>query len=301
MAPYKPRVLVVGSSNTDLVVFCERLPKPGETVSGGEFKMFGGGKGANQAVAAARAGADVVFVGAYGTDSFGQAARERLTKEGINLDYFKSVTDAPSGVALILVDGVTRDNLIAVAKSANEAVDSAMISAARSAFESSEVVISQLEVRDPAIEAAAQLCHELGKRFILNPAPTRPLAKPIYERVYAMVVNEHEARSLSGEEEIEKAIAWFLVQGCQVVVVTLGADGVTFSDGGQVTHIRAPEVTPVDTTGAGDCFVGWLGVGLAESLSLADAVARACKAASLATTRPGAQDGMPFRNEVDGL
>jgi ribokinase len=299
MAPYKPRVLVVGSSNTDLVVFCERLPKPGETVLGGEFKMFGGGKGANQAVAAARAGANVVFLGAYGADSFGQAARERLIKEGINVDYFKSVTDAPSGVALILVDGVTRDNLIAVAKSSNEAVDSAMISAARSAFESSEVVISQLEIRDEAIEAVAQLCHELGKRFILNPAPARPLARPIYERVYAMVVNEHEAHSFSGEEEIEKAIVWFLAQGCRAVVVTLGADGVTFSDGGQVRHIPAPKVIPVDTTGAGDCFVGWLGVGLAENLSLADAVARAARAASLATTRPGAQDGMPFRDEVE--
>jgi ribokinase len=299
MAPYKPRVLVVGSSNTDLVVFCERLPKPGETVLGGVFKMFGGGKGANQAVAAARAGADVIFVGAYGADNFGQAARERLIKEGINVDYFKSVADAPSGVALILVDGVTRDNLIAVAKSANEAVDSAMIFAARSAVASSEVVISQLEIRDEAVEAVAQLCHELGKRLILNPAPARPLARPIYERVYAMVVNEHEAHSFSGEEEIEKAIVWFLAQGCRAVVVTLGADGVTFCDGGQVRHIPAPEVTPVDTTGAGDCFVGWLGVGLAENLSLPDAVARAGRAASLATTRPGAQDGMPFRGEVE--
>jgi ribokinase len=300
MAPHKPRVLVVGSSNTDLVVFCNRLPKPGETVLGGEFKMFGGGKGANQAVAAARAGAEVVFLGAYGADSFGQAARERLIKEGINADCFKLVTDAPSGVALILVDGVTRDNLIAVAKSANEAVDSAMISAARSSFENSDVIISQLEIRDEAVEAAAQLCRELGKRFILNPAPARPLAKPIYESVYAMVVNEHEARSFSGEEAIEEAIAWFLGQGCRAVVVTLGAEGVTFSDGGEVTHIGAPKVTPVDTTGAGDCFVGWLGVGLAERLSLADAVARACRAASLATTRPGAQDGMPFRDEVTG-
>jgi ribokinase len=296
----KPRVLVVGSSNTDLVVFCERLPKPGETVLGGEFKMFGGGKGANQAVAAARAGGDVTFLGAYGEDSFGTVARERLAKEGIRLDYFKSVTGTPSGVALILVDGVTRDNLIAVAKSANEAVDSAMIFNARTAFEAADVVISQLEIRDEAVEAVSRICKEVGKPLILNPAPTRPLTKAIYESVHILVVNEHEVRTLSGIEDIETATAWFQTQGCRVVVVTLGAEGATyvsFSDGKQGS-VPAARVVPVDTTGAGDCFVGWLGVGVAEGLSLEDAVRRAVVAASLKTTRPGAQDGMPYRKDV---
>jgi ribokinase len=296
----KARVLVVGSSNTDLVVFCERLPKPGETVLGGEFKMFGGGKGANQAVAAARAGGDVTFLGAYGADTFGDAARERLAKEGIRLDHFKCVTGMPSGVALILVDGVTRDNLIAVAKSANEAVDSAMISAARSAFEVADVVISQLEIRDEAVNAVAQICKELKKPFILNPAPTRPLSKTIYENIDILVVNEHEVRTLSGIEDIKQATAWFRTQGCRVVVVTLGADGATFVSFSDGKHgsVPATKVTPVDTTGAGDCFVGWLGVGIAEGLNLEQAVQRAVKAASLATTRPGAQDGMPYREEV---
>src|ERR1700746_1484754 len=216
----KPRVLVAGSSNTDLVVFCERLPKPGETVLGGEFKTFGGGKGANQAVAAARAGGDVIFLGAYGDDSFGNAARDRLAREGIRLDYFKRVAGAPSGVALILVDGVTRDNLIAVAKSANEAVDSAMVSAARDAFARADVVVSQLEIRDGAIEATARLCQELNRRFILNPAPTRTLPKQVYESLYSIVVNEHEALGLSGESSIEKSVDWFLRQGCKMVVIT---------------------------------------------------------------------------------
>ena len=264
--------------------------------------MFGGGKGANQAVAAARAGGEVVFLGARGADDFGAAAQERLAKEGIKVNEFHCVPDAPSGVALILVDGVTRDNLIAVAKSANEAVDSAMVSAARSSFESADVVISQLEIRDGAIDAVARICHELGKRFILNPAPTRPLPNVIYERVYILVVNEHEARSLSGEEDIEKAMAWLLAQGCQIVVVTLGPDGAMFASLSDDVHgvIPAPKVVPVDTTGAGDCFVGWLGVSIAEGLDLESAVRRACQAASLATTRPGAQDGMPYRHEVVG-
>jgi ribokinase len=298
----KARVLVVGSSNTDLVVFCERLPKPGETVLGGEFKMFGGGKGANQAVAAARAGSDVTFLGAYGTDSFGEAARERLAKEGIRLDRFQRIADAPSGVALILVDGVTRDNLIAVAKSANESVDSAMVSAARSSFEAADVVISQLEIKDEAIDAVAQISHETGKAFILNPAPTRPLSRIAYERVHVLVVNEHEARTLSGEEDIEAALTWFEKQGCRAVVVTLGAAGakyVSFADGKRGS-VPATKVVPVDTTGAGDCFVGWLGVGIAEGLSLEEAVQRAVRAASLKTTRHGAQDGMPYREDVLG-
>ena len=298
----KPRILVVGSSNTDLVVYCQRLPKPGETVLGGEFKMFGGGKGANQAVAAVRAGGDVTFLGAYGADRFGDEARERLVKEGIRVDYFRRVTEAPSGIALILVDGVTRDNLIAVVKSANEAVDAAMISAARSAFEAADVVISQLEIRDEAVNAVAQICNELKKPLILNPAPTRALAKTIYESVDIFVVNEHEVRTLSGIENIEAATAWFQTQGCRVVVVTLGADGATFvsfSDGKQGA-VPPPKVTPVDTTGAGDCFVGWLGVGIAEGLNLEQSVQRAVKAASLKTTRPGAQHGMPYRDEVVG-
>src|ERR1700676_4123737 len=132
--PARPHLLVVGSSNTDMVLFCDRLPKSGETVLGGQFQMFGGGKGANQAVAAARAGGAVTFLGAHGADSFGEDARKRLIKEGINVDHFQCVQNVPSGVPLILVDGVTRDNLIAVAKSANETVDSATVSSARAAF-----------------------------------------------------------------------------------------------------------------------------------------------------------------------
>src|ERR1700731_371382 len=124
----KPKILVVGSSNTDLVVFCDRLPKPGETVLGGEFKTFGGGKGANQAVAAARAGGAVTFLGAHGADTFGSAARDRLTKEGINVDYFQVLKSGAGGFAFVLVGGFPRENLIAVARSANEAVDSAMVS-----------------------------------------------------------------------------------------------------------------------------------------------------------------------------
>jgi ribokinase len=281
-----------------MVVFCDRLPHPGETVLGGEFHMFGGGKGANQAVAAARAGGAVTFLGAYGADTFGTDARDRLLKEGINVDYFQCVPGVPSGVALILVDGVTRENLIAVAKSANEAVDSAMVSAARPIFETAGAVISQLEIRDGAIEAVARICHELGKPFVLNPAPSRLLPKLVYESLYIIVVNEHEARDITGQEDIPSAVRRLHQLGCKNVVVTLGARGVMFSEGETVEFVAAPKVHAVDTTGAGDCFVGWLGVGVAEGLSLRAATERACQAASIKVTRAGAQGGMPYRAEV---
>jgi ribokinase len=281
-----------------MVVFCDRLPHPGETVLGGEFHMFGGGKGANQAVAAARAGGAVTFLGAYGADTFGTDARDRLLKEGINVDYFQCVPGVPSGVALILVDGVTRENLIAVAKSANEAVDSAMVSAARPIFETAGAVISQLEIRDGAIEAVARICHELGKPFVLNPAPSRLLPKLVYESLYIIVVNEHEARDITGQEDIPSAVRRLHQLGCKNVVVTLGARGAMFSEGETVEFVAAPKVHAVDTTGAGDCFVGWLGVGVAEGLSLRAATERACQAASIKVTRAGAQGGMPYRAEV---
>ncbi|MBV9673772.1 MAG: ribokinase [Verrucomicrobia bacterium] len=296
--PSAPNILVIGSSNTDLVVYCDRLPKPGETVLGGEFQTFGGGKGANQAVAAARAGGAVTFLGAYGRDSFGAQARERLAKEKIALEYFYQVDHLPSGVALILVDGVTRDNLIAVARSANESVNSRLILEARTAFERADVFVSQLEIPDEAITSIALLAAELGKTYVLNPAPSRPLTKSIYSAVHTIVVNEHEAVDLSGSDEIAASIDWFHTQGCRNVVVTLGADGVSFSEGHGIRSISAPKVTPVDTTGAGDCFVGWLSVGLGEGLELSVAVDQACRAASLAVTRPGAQSGMPYRHEV---
>jgi ribokinase len=294
----KPEILVIGSSNTDMVVFCDRLPSPGETMLGGQFQMFGGGKGANQAVAAARAGAQVTFLGAHGADTIGSAARDRLLKEGINVDYFQCVREAPSGVALILVDGVTRENLIAVAKSANDSVDSAMVSSARSAFERASVVIAQLEIRDGAIEAAARICHDFGKRFLLNPAPSRLLPKRIYESLYIVVVNEHEARDVTGKTDLRESVQHLHGLGCKNVIVTLGSKGVMFSEGETLEFIEALKVQALDTTGARDCFVGWLGVGVAEGLSLAGAIKQACKAAALKVTREGAQSSMPYRHEV---
>jgi ribokinase len=272
MSRSRPRLLVVGSSNTDLVIQCDRLPKPGETLLGGEFARFAGGKGANQAVAAARAGARVTFVGAHGRDDFGHAAKAGLKREGIDVRFFRDVTGAPSGIALILVGGKTRENLIAVARSANEHVSLRGVN-----FAGYDAVLCQLEIPLSIVHEAARRAKAAGIPFILNPAPARKLPAALLRLVHTLVPNEHE-----------------VVPGARHTVITLGARGAQI---GQL-RIPAPKVKPVDTVGAGDCFCAWLAVGIAEGLSLEDAARRAVRAASISVTRPGAQAGMPRRREV---
>jgi ribokinase len=266
-------LLVIGSSNTDLVIQCDRLPRPGETLLGGEFARHAGGKGANQAVAAARAGARVTFVGAHGADDFGRAAKAGLEREGIDVRCFRE-TNAPSGVALILVGGRKRENMIAVARSANEHVTLRGVD-----FSRYDAVVCQLEIPVPIVHEAARRARAAGIPFILNPAPARRLPAALLRLVHTLVPNEHE-----------------VMPGAQNTVITLGARGAQVGD----LRIPAPKVKPVDTTGAGDCFTAWLAVGIAEGLSLEAAARRAVQAAAIAVTRSGAQSGMPYRRDVTG-
>jgi ribokinase len=295
------RVVVVGSSNTDLVLTCDRLPKPGETLLGSEFQQFAGGKGANQAVAAARAGARVTFIGAHGNDDFGRAAKAGLKREGIDVRQFRQVAGISSGIALILIGGRDRQNLIAVAKSANDRVKDIRLPKA-------DAVVAQLEIPLPAVMEAARQAHAAGIPFILNPAPARKLPASLLRLIHTLVPNEHEVRILAGGGEgpppsggrrsVGAAARHLRTLGVQNVVVTLGGRGAMMVDDDGERVIPAPKVRPVDTVGAGDCFTAWLAVGIAEKLPLAQAVARACRAAALAVTRPGAQAGMPWRREV---
>ncbi|MEI8063968.1 MAG: ribokinase [Verrucomicrobiota bacterium] len=279
-ATHKPHLIVVGSSNTDLVIQCDRLPKPGETLLGGAFARFAGGKGANQAVAAARAGARVTFIGAHGNDDFGRAAKAGLRAEGIDVRFFCQRAGVPSGVALILVGGRDRQNLIAVSRSANDTLSAADVRAARSAFRQADAVVAQLEIPLAAVQASAELAAEAGIPFILNPAPAQKLPAKLLRLVETLTPNEHEVRVVG--------------KGARRTVVTLGARGVLIGK----LRVPAPKVKPVDTVGAGDCFTAWLAVGIAEGLSLEDAARRAVRAASIAVTRSGAQPGMPYRREV---
>jgi ribokinase len=292
------RIVVVGSSNTDMVITTSRLPAPGETVTGGAFAQFAGGKGANQAVAAARAGAKVAFVGAHGVDAIGRAAKAGLRREGIDVRHFVERAGVSSGVALIFVGGASRENMIGVARSANDTVSVADVLAAEEKVRRADVVLAQLEVPLAAVDAAAKLAARHGVPFILNPAPACRVPQALLKRVHVLTPNEHEARLLSGKNDTRDAARALLRLGCGCVVVTLGARGalVCSSDGEQL--VRAPRVRPVDTVGAGDCFSAWMAVGIAEGLSPVESARRAVRAASIAVTRPGAQAGMPRREEV---
>lgn len=292
------RLVVVGSSNTDLVIECTRLPGPGETLAGGEFARYAGGKGANQAVAAARAGAKVVFIGAHGDDEFGRTAKMALRREGIDVRYFKQTNKAPSGIALILIGGKSRQNLIAVARSANDTLSVADLQKAAPAFRNASAVVCQLEIPPATVEAAARLAASRCIPFILNPAPARPVPARVLRLVHTLTPNEHEATLLTGKKNSDEAAKQLLKAGCKNIVITLGARGalVMDRDGGRL--IPARRVKPVDTVGAGDCFTAWLSVGIAEGLPLDRAAARAVAAATVAITRHGAQAGMPYRKEL---
>ncbi len=280
----KPHIVVVGSSNTDLVLNCARLPKPGETLLGGAFQQFAGGKGANQAVAAARAGACVTFIGAHGPDDFGRAAKAGLKREGIDVRQFREVAGISSGIALILIGGRDRQNMIAVAKSANDSVTDVRIPPA-------DAVVAQLEIPLPAVEDAARQAQAAGIPFLLNPAPAQKLPASLLRLVHTLTPNEHEVELLGGIAKLRRL-------GVRQIVVTLGAKGVLVVDNTGERRVPAPKVKPVDTVGAGDCFTAWLAVGIAEKLPLDKAVERACRAAAIAVTRQGAQPGMPMRTEV---
>jgi ribokinase len=295
---FAPQVLLFGSSNTDLVIVCERLPKPGETLLGGTFQRSAGGKGANQAVAAARAGARVVFVGARGGDDFGTFAMEGLKREKIDVRHFAVHKDASSGIALILVGGNSRENLIVVARSANDLISQKSVEAVRPEFFKADVILTQLEIPMEAVKAAARLANEAKKPFLLNPAPARALPKSLLRLVHTLTPNEHEATILTGEQNPERASEKLLELGCGNVVVTLGAKGALLANRSGIRRFAAPRVKPVDTVGAGDCFTGWLATGIGEGLTMEHAVERAVRAAGISITRPGAQNAMPRRQEV---
>ncbi len=284
-----PRVAVVGAVNVDLVVRVERLPAPGETVTDGMFSQHQGGKGGNQAVAAARVlgdTGDVVMICAVGGDDLGRQALDALRGDGIALDPAEPSSDRPTGVALILVDG-SGENQIAVAPGANETLQPATV---RAALERSEptVVLGSLEIPSAAVIEAADWSHERGVPFVLNPAPMdAPVVRDLQNRVAYLLPNEHELAQLGGTPP------------GVTVIETRGADGVRIHGADGDEHVPASAVDAVDTTGAGDCFSGVFAAGLAEGRPLREAVERAVTAAAMSVTVTGAREGMPTRRQLD--
>jgi len=299
----RPKILVVGSTNTDMVVAAPALPAPGQTVLGGAFRMTPGGKGANQAVAAARAGGDVTFITAVGDDNFGAESIARFQADGIDTRHIATCPGVPSGVALIMVDA-RGENMIAVAPGANARLLPGDLAAAETAFRTTAFLIMQLEIPPESVQWAAEQAAKTGATVLLNPAPMPPDGLPdeLLRNVDILTPNEGELRALAPEVgSLEEAAARVLARGPKIVVVTRGKRGATAFTADGALDVPAIPVTPVDTVGAGDCFSACLAVALAEGHSLADALRFAVAAAGLSTTRPGAQASMPNRAEIEGI
>ena len=289
-----PDVVVVGSVNVDLVVRVARLPGPGETVTRGTFARHGGGKGANQAVAARRLGARTAIVGAVGDDDLGAEAVRELEAEGVDVASIAHLSDVPTGAAVIVVDDAG-ENQIAVASGANAAVDGASVERALRDL-GAELVLLSLEVSDEALLTGAAA----ARTPILNPAPARNLPPGLLDTRPLLTPNAGEARMMTGEDDMHAAAKSLFRRTGAPVVVTLGADGALLvRDEGEPLRIPAPVVSAVDTTGAGDCLNGALAAELARGTRLEDAVAFAVRAAALSTLAAGARAGMPTRDAVD--
>ncbi len=308
-------ICVVGSSNTDMVIKAARLPGPGETVIGGTFLMNPGGKGANQAVAAARLSevgtgpADkanvVMFVAKVGNDIFGRQALQQFQREKIDVSQVVTDADDPSGVALINVDA-TGENCITVAPGANGKLRPAEVEPALVGVTTDCIVLLQLEIPLPTVEYVIRRSHERGLRVILNPAPAQPLSTSVFPCLYLITPNESEAELLTeirvtNLATAEQAARKLRELGVPNVVITLGGKGAYLLTDTYAGLIPAPPVTAIDTTAAGDCFNGALAVAVSEGQPLPGAVAFACKAASISVTRMGAQASVPYRQELDQL
>lgn len=295
------KILVIGSSNTDMTVISEKLPAPGETVLGGRFIMGAGGKGANQAVAAKRLGADVSFVCKLGNDLFGENAIAQYKKEGLEVSGIMRC-ETPSGVALINVDK-NAENCIVVACGANGEVTEADIDAIADRIRSADILLMQLEIPVPAVLRAAKTAHEAGVFVVLNPAPAAVLPAEIYRYLSLIIPNETEMRLLSGSDDVEQAFKILFGRGIKNIIMTCGSKGCVVAENADWENrytVPARKVNAIDTTAAGDTFCGGLCEALAEGKSLAEAVEFATLASSLTVQKVGAQDSIPTRSDIDG-
>lgn len=296
------KILIVGSSNTDMVIKTHNFPAPGETILGGRFLMNAGGKGANQAVAAARLGGMVTFVGKIGDDIFGKQAVQQLEDEGINVDFVAVDPENPSGVALITVDK-RGENSIVVAPGSNGTLSSADFDKAIAELDDSEFVLMQLEIPIPTVEHIARMAAKKQKKVVLNPAPAAVLTDELLQNLYIITPNETEAELLTGikvteEQSALKAAMILNEKGVELVIITMGSAGAFLLSNGKSEIISAPKVEAVDTTAAGDTFNGALVVALSEGKTIQESIAFANKAAAISVTRIGAQSSVPFRKEI---
>ena len=296
------KIIVIGSSNMDMVVKTSHLPAPGETILGGEFFMNQGGKGANQAVAIKRLGGNLIFMAKLGNDVLGRQSVGYFKKEGIDTRYIALDEDSASGVALISVDDHA-ENSIVVASGANMLLNEQDVDKMLEEMCEGDILLMQLEIPLQTVEYAARKAFEKGVKVVLNPAPARNLPKALLRYLYMITPNRIEAEMLTGikitndvdAEDVAKEIN---AMGVQNVIVTLGSKGCLIRENGASYRVDAFKVEPVDTTAAGDTFNGALCVALAEGMELKQAAVMASKASSIAVTRMGAQSSIPRREEL---
>lgn len=294
------KILIVGSINMDLVVRVPHSPQPGETVLGGDFETFPGGKGANQAVAAARMGGEVTMIGRVGTDDFGDTLIQGLVEDKVKTTHVIKDPNAPTGIAMIAVaaDG---ENIIVVASGANLKVTPEDVNIARPLMRETDILLMQLEVPLETVSEAVELAAAYDVPVVLNPAPAQPLPSSIYENVDVLTPNQSELAMLTGEEDIDKGIEKLRAWGVKNLVITLGINGARVVTDKIDKHIPAHEITAVDTTAAGDAFNGALAVALAEGMTILDAVRYGMAAGAMAATKRGAQPSLPMRDAVESL
>ncbi len=298
-------IVVVGSINMDLVGKTERMPRGGETLLGSDFRMVPGGKGANQAVAVARAGGQVKMVGRVGADIFGEQHIANLRENGVDTQLVQATPGVPTGVAIILVDS-TGENSIVVVPGANDCVSPEDLEAACSVLGTAKAVLVQLEIPLETVEAAIQIANHAKVPVILDPGPARPLKRELLAQADIITPNEHEAQVLAGEkmrtlDDAPRIAAKLLSYGTEVVLLKLGGDGVIIATAEGMEHIPAHKVDVEDTTAAGDSFAGGLAVALSEGCSLRNAVLFANAVGALAVTRLGAQAAIPTRPEAEAF
>lgn len=300
------RVAVVGGINIDLVIQVARFPEPGETILGGDLETIAGGKGANQAVAAARLGAEVAMVGRVGDDVFAGRLKQNLDEAGVDVSHVSGSVDTASGVALIMVDKKGQNNIV-VASGANAKVTPEDVEGAAEVITTADVLLLQLEIPLKSVRRAAELAHEQGVKVVLNPAPARNLPAEFLSLIDILIPNEIETNALSGKpttspEEIKVAMAELRSLGVETVILTAGELGAFLAEA--AGDRRFPAFSPkqvVDTTAAGDAFVGGLATAIGEGKRLSEAVPWGNAAGALAVTRAGAQPSLPSRTEVEAL
>lgn len=298
-------ITVVGSLNMDLVVYADKIPRPGETVLGRNFRQIPGGKGANQASSAAKLGADVRMIGCVGTDAFGVQLKDSLSRDGVNVEHVMVKPEVSTGVAVILVEN-SGDNSITVASGANYSITEDDITSARGVITDSDVILLQLEIPLDIVRAAVTAAKSAGRTVILNPAPAAELDEEILRNTDILTPNETELEFLSGHrtdtlENLKAAGSVMLEKGVKELVITLGSRGALHMNRKAATHYSAYQVNAVDTTAAGDSFNAALAVFLSEGKTMEEAIGFAMKVGAMTVTKEGAQPSLPLLKEVNNF